>query len=188
MNVVEKIKSSFFRKMMNIKFLPTYIMLLLIFIFWIWIYNESVCVLAALFVLILSIIYISVVVILLLFRRFKLSLYFIVPVLLATMLGTLPIDLVLPIDTWPIRNKMIHARHYVEYVIQRHVVHPEMKNMTDNSPYNEWGIKDSLAYDYKIIFDPTDQVIYKTNRNDYSCPISFYKLDKHFYMQAHICP
>jgi hypothetical protein len=181
MNSTDKIKSVFSR-LMTIKLLPTYIMLLLIFIFWIWIYNQFVLVVAALFVLILSIIYILVVVILLLFRKFKLSLYFIVPVLLATMLGTLPIDLVLPIDTWPVRNKMIHARHYVEYVIQRNVVHPEMKYMTDNSPYSEWVIHADFSDDYKIIFDPTDRILNDDDKVIKDRSIHVYSLGNHFYM------
>ena len=130
---------------------PAILLLLAIFTYWILLYNEFVPFLlfyAASMVLIpLCIIAVMG---LLLRKKIKKSI-----------LVFLPVVLTLFIIFTQGNNFITYSRHYIEFWIQKTIYVPEISRTQGSVEYKEWSVRSNTWAEYRIVYDPTDEVVKK---------------------------
>ena len=163
---------------------PSLVMLASVFGFWVFLYDDLIWALFWLAIYLFALICLISFVCLIVLRRFRKSLSFFLPILLASVIGMW----LIPVPAMrPLSEAFAHSRGYVEFLIYdaRHHIRAEVRNTRPE--FKEWRLhKNSLA-DYRIVYDATDKTLKEDGIEEGGCYSDVFSLGKHFYFVRGIC-
>ena len=179
-------------KKRNVVFWPSVVMLVMVFVFWVYLYDELRSLLLWLIIEFFAAICLISFVCLIVLRRFRKSLSFFVPILLAATMGWwfIPVPAMRPVST-PFQ----YSRDYVEFLIYAAKHHIREDVRQNGLKYKRWHLRTDLWDDYYIVFDVTDGIVKKDRTRLYDdpmadpgCSVRVFSVGNHFYLVKEGCP
>lgn len=165
---------------------PTILMMSIIFENWLYLYDGLAVFLTGLMINAMAVIFIGYSIYLFMRRKPKRAMCFLIPVLIAALLGTLLISPLREI-TMPLRRIYHHSHHYVEF-LKYDKKYNIRKYVAENKPdYKEWSLVNRGIFMRSIVYDKNDELIKKDSTEDNICHYSVFRLGEHFYMFETFC-
>lgn len=151
---------------------PSIVMLLPVLGYWVYFYDDVPPLLLFLLALFFSVICFICFLIFIVMKKWKMSLSFLIPLLLAAT---------------TISRLFIESRDYAEFRVYdaRHHIKAEVRQQ--GYRYKEWPLDTHDGYYHRIVYDVTDEIGKKDGIDNDGCYDSVFKVGEHFYFYSTVC-